>query len=93
MIFIAAFAASYLFIALKALQQRQVIHDDYLYIIPTSMAMAACEVFVVHNIAVQGWSFGLVFSIGIGSGLGCLSAMVFHKHVRLKGNKVKTERI
>lgn len=91
MTFLAAFGASYLFIALKALQQRQVVHDEYMMILPTSMAMAACEVFVVANIADLGWSIALVLAVGSGSGLGCLSAMVLHRRIRLKGQKVKTD--
>lgn len=90
MTFLFAFVASFCFIALKALQQRQVIHDEYAMIIPTSMLMAACEVFVVHNIAVTGWTAALVFSVGLGSGTGCLSAMLWHKHYRLKGRGVNT---
>lgn len=86
----AAFLASFCFIGLKALQQRQVVHDEYLFIVPTSMLMAACEVFVVHNIAVTGWTIELVAVVGLGSGIGCISAMFLHKRYRLNGQKVKT---
>jgi len=91
MTMMAAFMASFLFIGLKAFQQRQVVHDEYMLIVPTSMLMAACEVFVVHNIAIKGWSFGLVFAVGLGSGLGCLSAMLVHRRFRLRGQQVKTQ--
>jgi hypothetical protein len=87
---LAAFMASFCFIGLKALQQRQVVHDEYLLIVPTSMLMAACEVFVVHNIAVTGWTIQLVAVVGLGSGIGCLSAMILHKKYKLNGKKVNT---
>jgi len=90
MTFIYAFIASFCFIGLKAFQQRQVVHDEYLFIIPTSVLMAVCEVFVVHNIAVTGWTFQLVGAVGVGSGCGCLSAMLLHKKYRLRGKGVST---
>ena len=74
-----AFAASFAFIFLRALQQRNVVHDNYWWVVPTSLAMAATEAVVIVNIARQGWHFPLVLSVGVGSGLGCITAMVFHK--------------
>lgn len=76
-VFLAAFFASYLFIALKALQQLQVVHGEYLRILPTSLAMAACEVFVISNVAATGWGW-IVWPVGLGSGLGCMTAMWLH---------------
>lgn len=90
MILLAAFLASFCFIGLKALQQRQVVHDEYLFIVPTSVLMAVCEVYVIHNIAVLGWSAPLVLAVGFGSGFGCLSAMFLHKRFRLNGKRVQT---
>lgn len=92
MVLSAQFLASYFFIAIKALQQRQVVHDErWVVIVLTSIAMATCEVFVVDNIARQGWSIPLVLAVGVGSGLGCVSAMKLHRHFRLNGKGVKTD--
>lgn len=73
------FAASFGFVFLKAFQQRNVAFDNYAWIFPVSLAMAATEVLVVANIAHAGWHIGLVLTIGSGSGLGALGAMLLHK--------------
>lgn len=80
---LAAFVASFLYIALKATQQLQVVNFLYSRIIPTSLGMAACEVFIMVNVVRTAESFGglalLALCIGVGSGLGCLAAMKFHQ--------------
>lgn len=80
-IFLAAFIASFCFVALKAFQQLNVVHDQYLLVIPTSILMAVCEVFVVANIAAKGWNVSLVLAVGVGSGFGCVASMYLHKKV------------
>jgi hypothetical protein len=72
-----AFAASFVFIFLKAFQQLNVVHRQYLLVVPTSMAMSACEVAVIALVARQGWGW-LVFFTGLGAGLGCTAAMLLH---------------
>ena len=74
-----AFWASFGFIALRAMQQRNVAFDNYVWVVPTSLLMAATEVYVVANIAQQGYHVPLVLTIGAGSGCGALCAMLFHK--------------
>lgn len=78
---LAAFASSFAFIFLKAWQQLNVMHHQIWWIVPTSMAMATCEVFVVATAAQQGWGW-IVLPIGIGSGLGCLASMKLHRRLR-----------
>lgn len=85
MIFAAAFFASFCFVALKAFQQLNVVHDQYLLVIPTSFLMAVCEVFVVANIAAKGWEIYLVASVGLGSGIGCVCSMYLHKRITHRG--------
>ena len=80
-LFTASFAASYLFIMLKALQQLHVQHAEYWKLLPTSLAMTLCEVFVVANVAKQGFGW-LVLPIGVGSGLGAMTAVWLHKRMR-----------
>lgn len=81
MVFLAAFFASFCFVALKAFQQLNVVHDQYWLVIPTSCLMAVCEVFVIANIAVKGWHIPLVAAVGLGSGLGCVASMYLHKRI------------
>ena len=73
--------AMFLFVFFKAFQQRNVAFDHYLPVVPTSMLMAATEVYVVATIAMRGYSLGLVISIGGGAGLGALLAMYLHKRI------------
>ncbi|MGZ5080729.1 MAG: hypothetical protein ACXWF2_14500 [Usitatibacter sp.] len=79
MTFAFAFIASFIYIALKATQQLQVVNFEYRRIVPTSLGMACCEVFVMVNVVKTLDShLGLVLlalCIGTGAGLGCLSAM------------------
>lgn len=82
-ILIASFAASFCFVALKAFQQLNVVHGQYLMVLPTSWFMAACEVYVVLSVArSQTWDIGIVNAIGLGGGLGCVVSMWVHKRVR-----------
>ena len=48
-----AFCASFVFIFLKAFQQLNVVHKQYLLVIPTSMAMSVCEIGVVALVIKQ----------------------------------------
>ena len=79
MSYFAAFVASFLYIFLKATQQLQVVNFRYARIVPTSLGMAACEVFIMVNVIRTADSVGglvlLALCIGAGSGLGCLAAM------------------
>jgi len=72
-----AFGASFIFVFLKAFQQLNVVHRQYWMVLPTSMAMAACEVAVIALVARNGWGWLVVFT-GLGGGLGCIAAMFFH---------------
>jgi hypothetical protein len=72
-----AFCASFIFIFLKAFQQLNVVHRQYLLVIPTSMAMSVCEIGVVALVVKQGWGWIVLFT-GLGGGLGCVVAMYFH---------------
>ena len=83
-LYLAAFLASMLFVGLRATQQLNVVHDNRMAIIPTSLLMAMCEVFVVANIALKGFEWLLVLSVGFGSGIGCLIAMKLHQKWRKK---------
>lgn len=75
------FVASFAFIFLKAFQQLNVVHAQYLLVIPTSIAMACCEVLVIAQVARQGWGPIVLFT-GLGAGLGCTAAMFAHSFTR-----------
>ena len=47
-------AASFLFIALKAMQQLNVFYGRYWAVLPVSFGLAATEVFVISQIVLQG---------------------------------------
>lgn len=73
------FGAQYVFIGLRALQQRNVAFDNYTAVIPTSVAMASVEVLVISSIARTGWEFSLVSALALGGGFGSLTAMWIHR--------------
>lgn len=81
--YLLAFAASFVFIFLKAFQQLNVVHKQYLLVVPTSMAMSTCEVAVIYLVAKQGWGWLVLFT-GAGGGLGCIGAMYLHKFTNKK---------
>lgn len=72
-----AFVASFVFVFLKATQQLNVVGGHYKWVLPTSLAMAACEVFTIAAIAHVGWGW-IVLWVGAGSGLGAIAAMFIH---------------
>ena len=81
-----AFMSSFVFIFLKAFQQLSVVHHRVWLIVPTSMAMALTEVYVVVSAAHNGWGW-IVLPIGLGSGLGCLSSMYVSAWERNRSKK------
>lgn len=86
MTYFLAFAASFVYIALKALQQRQVMAAEYLKMPAVSMGMAACEVFIMVNVIKTADSFGglalLALSIGSGAALGSMVGTWWHARKR-----------
>ena len=81
--FAAAFGVAFLYVALKATQQLQVVNFLWLRIMPTSLLMGFCEVFITANVVHSATSpialLFLALCIGSGSGLGCLTAMWLHR--------------
>lgn len=77
-----AFLVSLVYIFLKAAQQLHVMHMEFRRIMPTSLGMAACEVFILHTIVRTADSLSglviLALSIGLGAGIGCIAAMRLH---------------
>ena len=86
-------AAQFAFVFFKALQQRNVIHNNHIAVFPTSMAMAVFEVMVYGTIAATFIQHGalqalpLAVAMGLGGGLGCNVAMLLHNRYFMKGGK------
>ncbi len=73
------FGSCFVYVLLRAFQQRNVAFLNYGWVIPTSYLMAVIDVFIVAFIAHAGWSLGIVVANGTGASLGALSAMWLHK--------------
>jgi hypothetical protein len=82
-----AFGASVMFVFLKVMQSLNSVFKNYIWIVPTSMLIAFAEVYVIANVARTGYYFPLVLCIGIGSGLGALSASVLHRVIFKKSHE------
>jgi hypothetical protein len=88
MVFIFAFIASLLYIGLKATQQLQVAAFEYRRILPTSLGMAFCEVFITINVVRHlDETLGLIAlaaSIGTGAGIGAIVAMKLRQRRKVR---------
>lgn len=76
--FLAFGACSFLNIFLRAGQQLNVFHDRRALVIPFSLGMQACEVFLVVSTVALGPGWIILFG-GVGAGCGTLSAMYINK--------------
>lgn len=73
------FGAMFAYVFVRSFQQRNVIHDNYKWILPVSMCMATIDVFIIAYIAHKGFRLEIVIANGSGGGFGCLLAMYLHK--------------
>lgn len=74
------FGVSFMFVGLRAFQQLNVQHGRELWVLPTSLMMALCEVTIVAAIVKAG--LAAVLPLGLGAGLGCIAAMRLHSRMR-----------
>jgi len=88
-IYLSAFGASFLYVALKATQQLNVMDHLVWRITPVSIGMGLCEVFIIGTISyktIEGAGFWPMFwlgiSLGLGGAVGAILAMNFHRRVR-----------
>jgi len=72
--------SSFLFVALRAFQQLNVMHHRVSWVIPTSALMSICEVTVLLGAVKSGWWSWVPMFIGGSS--GCLCAMWAHRRWR-----------
>ncbi len=75
------FWANFVFIGLKAAQQRNVAFDKYIAVMPISWMLGLTEVYVIAQIAVNGFSLWLALLLGTAGGAGALFAMWLHNKV------------
>lgn len=78
MMLVLMFLANFIFIFLKAFQQRNVGGAHYAAILPTSFAMAAAEVYIIVTVAKSGFEFGNILALGLAGGLGSCAAVWAH---------------
>lgn len=78
------FLANFVFIFLRAFQQQNVIHAKYGWVMPTSMFMALCEVFVIAQVAINGFTLPIVAAVAAGGGSGCMVSMWAHRRLHKK---------
>ena len=86
------FAAMGAMIFFRALQQKNVMHNNYLAVIPTSYLMSALEL-VAHTMVlgetiINGFTFAAMLywiAAGTGGATGCCAAMWFHNRY-IKGS-------
>lgn len=86
--FAAVIAASFVYIAAKAFQQLNVMHDCRSLVPVFSCVMSICEVGLIGNIALKvvagGW-VGIVLTVAamsLGASCGALLAMELHQRMR-----------
>jgi hypothetical protein len=79
--YLLSFSASILSVGLKSLQQLNVQHEWYVWIIPTSLLLTASEYLIVVWV-VKDFSLPMVVSVGLGAGIGSTLATRIHKELR-----------
>jgi len=88
-IYASSAGASFIYVGLKAMQQLNVVHHQVTWVLPVSIGLGLCEVFIVGVIAVAAvqavgfWAMALLgVSLGLGGGIGAIFSMCIHKRLR-----------
>jgi hypothetical protein len=80
--------ATFVYVFLRALQQKNVQGDHYWRVLPTSIGMGVGDVILVLLI-VKTESLWMGVTNGIAGGLGCMVAMYLNKHLNLRTTRAK----
>lgn len=72
--------SSFALVFLRAIQQQNVIHGNYLLAAITPFAIASAEVASVMLVVSGGW--GSIPFVGLGGSAGVVAAMLAHRKVR-----------
>lgn len=90
-VFLSLFLVNMIFTGLKSFQQKSVMMDKKLLILPVSLMMSWCEMFMIGTVASlmiysnTWWSF---IPAGSGACVGCLIGMsLFNKYAKDKESK------
>ena len=71
---------TFIFIFLRAFQQKNVMKNKYMWMVPTSYGMGFCEVYIIASVATGGmelWAAAL--AMGTGGGVGSILATYLHE--------------
>ena len=70
-------------VGLRSLQQLNVVHERFLWILPTSLGIAAAEVVLIVRVAHGGGGLlATALPMAVGGAAGCALAMVAHRWAR-----------
>ena len=76
------FAVSFMYVALKACQQLNVVGRHYVLIGPVSLGMAFCEVYgITAYVNSPDHKAFAALAIGLGAWAGCVFAMKIHNRI------------
>lgn len=75
-------AATFFLVFLRAIQQQNVIHRQYLFAALTPYLIACAEVASVLLVVDKGWT--AIPWVGTGGALGVTAAMLFHSRYMMK---------
>jgi hypothetical protein len=78
---------TYAYIGLKATQNLNIIHHRVWWVPPTSLLLAATEVYVIARVARSGLEWGVVLALATGGSLGSITAMHVHQRARRRKQK------
>lgn len=76
-------AVAFVLIGVRAFQQKNVMHERFLLIVPTSYAYAGLDMFVLFY-GLQKFEaapFATAFVLGTGAWMGCWAAIELHKRI------------
>lgn len=79
--------AAFVKVFLSVFQSRNFTLDRDPYVLPTSILLAAVDLYIMSFIAKQGFSLTSVLVVGTSSGLGALASMHLHRRVTGKQDR------
>jgi len=80
MIYVTAFFVPLVYVFLRVFQQRNVLHEEYWWMVGTSYLITAFEILNVTLIVSRGWE--LFLPLGTGAAIGSVLAIIFHKKLK-----------
>lgn len=78
-VLVVAGVISFVSVFFKAFQNRNYNFDNFKLVVPTSIAIAACELYLLSLLIRDGINIPFILVVGVGSGLGGMLAMKMHR--------------